>query len=238
MKRIYICGDTHGTCDLGKLVRLCAKTKLTYEDCIIICGDCGILWGGKVDTELTRSFVQLNTNILFVDGNHENHAALNALPTEAWNGGSVHRITEHILHLMRGQVFTIGGLTFFCLGGADSHDRACRVPNLTWWKEERISAKDIQTAKRNLQAVDYRVDYVITHIPPDCFIDKIVEELTQCGEEVPFFLMEKLLYTPSGDMLQEIAPKLRFQRWFSGHLHLDIEIGKFISLYERIVRIK
>lgn len=59
---------------------------------------------------------------LFVDGNHENFALLNALPEKHWNGGRVHEVREHVLYLMRGQVFTFGGLTWFTMGGVASHD--------------------------------------------------------------------------------------------------------------------
>lgn len=238
MTRIYICGDTHGEHDLGKLQRLCAREQLTYEDYIIICGDCGILWNEEIDPETRRAFERLKTNILFVDGNHENHAALNALPVLSWNGGNVHRISEHIVHLMRGQVFSLEGFTFFCLGGGDSHDASFRIPNISWWKEERITEKDIITATENLQKVNFKVDYVISHIPPNCFIDKIIEELTMCGEEIPYYLRDKLVRTPSGDMLERIAHKIKFKLWFSGHLHHDTKIGNYYSLYNRIVRIR
>ena len=59
---------------------------------------------------------------LFVDGNHENFEKLNALPVHIWHGGKVHYVRPHVIHLMRGQVFEIGGLTFFAMGGAASHD--------------------------------------------------------------------------------------------------------------------
>ena len=235
--RIYISGDTHGTIDLGKLFRLARSEKLTYRDYVIICGDCGVVWRPDVDAETREVYEELKTNILFLDGNHENHAALNAMPTEEWHGGLVHRISEHILHLTRGQIFEIEGLTFFCLGGADSHDKEYRKPNVSWWREERITEADVQTAERNLEKVGYQVDFVLTHIPPNRFIERIIGELTQCGEEVPEYLLDKLTRTPSGERLQEIAPKLRFQKWFSGHLHLDIEIGRSVSLYEQIVRV-
>ena len=33
----------------------------------------------------------------------------------------MHEVRPHVLHLMRGQVFDIGGLTWFTMGGAASH---------------------------------------------------------------------------------------------------------------------
>lgn len=39
-----------------------------------------------------------------------------------WNGGKVHKIKSSIIHLMRGQVFSIAGKKIFTFGGAQSHD--------------------------------------------------------------------------------------------------------------------
>jgi hypothetical protein len=43
-------------------------------------------------------------------------------PVDEWHGGKVQYITPSILHLMRGQVFEIGGHSFFTMGGASCHD--------------------------------------------------------------------------------------------------------------------
>ena len=39
---------------------------------------------------------------LLMVSNHENHDALDAYPVEFWNGGKVHKISDSIIHLMRG----------------------------------------------------------------------------------------------------------------------------------------
>ena len=39
-------------------------------------------------------------------------------PVELWHGGRVQPIRPHVLHLMRGQVFELAGLTFLTKGGA------------------------------------------------------------------------------------------------------------------------
>ena len=57
-----------------------------------------------------------------MDGNHENFDLLNAYPGKEWRGGRVHEVRPHVLHLMRGQVYVIDGLTWFTMGGAASHD--------------------------------------------------------------------------------------------------------------------
>lgn len=50
--------------------------------------------------------------------NHENHHLLAGLPMREWNGGLVHEVRPHVLHLMRGEVFDITGTTVLAMGGA------------------------------------------------------------------------------------------------------------------------
>jgi hypothetical protein len=59
---------------------------------------------------------------LFGSGNHENFDLLAEYPVEDWHGGKVQRIRPSVIHLMRGQVYSIQGKTFFTMGGASSHD--------------------------------------------------------------------------------------------------------------------
>lgn len=56
-----------------------------------------------------------------------------------WNGGLVHEVRPHVLHLMRGEVFDIGGLTVLAMGGAASNDRQYRKEGMSWWPEEMPS---------------------------------------------------------------------------------------------------
>ena len=59
---------------------------------------------------------------VFIDGNHENHLRLDTYPVKQWNGGLVHEIRPHVLHLIRGEIFAIENKKFFVMGGAASHD--------------------------------------------------------------------------------------------------------------------
>lgn len=45
---IFITGDTHGHIDIHKLntKNFPIQSELTKSDYLIICGDCGIVWGG------------------------------------------------------------------------------------------------------------------------------------------------------------------------------------------------
>ena len=71
-------------------------------------------------------------------------------PEEIWNGGRVHRIRPNILHLMRGQVFT--------MGGGYSIDAAMRIPGRSWWPEEMPSDDEYAEAWTNLAAHGNKID--------------------------------------------------------------------------------
>ena len=110
----YITGDVHGNID-------CRKFDSPYfpaaeGDYVIICGDFGAVWDGtEEEQKLLDWYNDKPWTTLFCDGNHENFDLLSKYPVEEWNGGKVHRIRPKVLHLMRGQVFTIEGKTFFVM---------------------------------------------------------------------------------------------------------------------------
>lgn len=105
--------------------------------------------------------------ILFIDGNHENFESLNSYPVEVWIGGKVHRISDSIIHLMRGQVFMIESKSFFTFGGALSFDKARRIEEKSWWKEEMPTPEDYKEALINSATANYDVDYIVSHDCPN-----------------------------------------------------------------------
>jgi hypothetical protein len=68
---------------------------------------------------------------LLVDGNHENFNSLSVLLE--WHGGKVHEGWPNILHLMRGQVFTLDGCTFFTilLNAENKKSLSCTIISVT-----------------------------------------------------------------------------------------------------------
>lgn len=238
MNRVFICGDTHGTLDIGKIEQLKMKEELDYGDYLIVCGDCGVVWDKETLFEHTKYFENIGCNILFIDGNHENFDMLNEYPVEVWNGGKIHKISEHIYHLLRGQVFEILGKRFLTLGGADSSDKEWRTEHISWWSNERITYDDINEAKQNLEKVNYKVDYVITHTPPTKTLNEFVKILTQCGEDIPYYLKHKITPTKSSYMLDFVVKEVKYNFWFCGHLHIDEKINKTRILYADVVKVK
>jgi len=220
MKKIYLVGDTHGTWD--NIMRI-----KNVPNCIhIVLGDFGFIWGPDTESDLVkleRDLVKNDNLLLFIDGNHENFEMLNAYPVEVWNGGKVHRITDHILHLMRGQVFEIEGKKYFTMGGAGSIDKIRRTNRVSWWFEENINKEEENEAFDNLEAANWEVDYVLTHTGPASVVYAMFN----------FHDADDRTGDSNARFLQEIANRLVFKDWYFGHLHMDKTIGRYHVLYRK-----
>ena len=223
---IYVTGDTHCPIDIHKLntKNFPEQRNLTKDDTLVICGDFGAVWdGGKEDLFWQKWLEEKNMTVVFCDGNHENFDLLNKYPKKMWNGGWVREIQPHVLHLMRGECYTIEDKKFFVLGGADSHDKEYRTEGKTWWEQERPSLLELENARTTLDSLDWKVDYVITHTAPR----KVVYGFGYNIEESDF-----------QEFLDEMAICLDFDKWFFGHFHKDVELlDGYIALYHKIVKI-
>lgn len=248
---IWVTGDIH-----GHPVRLGTNSfpeqkEMTKEDCVIICGDFGLVWDRDGESCNEQYWLQWLENkpftTIFCDGNHENHKRLNSYPIKEWNGGKVHEIRPSVLHLMRGEIFNICNKKIFTFGGAESHDISdgileykdwrknakvleslgkfmYRVKDLSWWEEEMPSEEEMQNGRDNLEKNNWEVDYIVSH---DC------PASTQA-----------LIYIGNRDTnklnvyLEEIKQKCNYTRWLFGHNHINKQVDeKDIALYEQIIRI-
>ncbi len=225
---IIITGDIHSRKERFSEVFIEEEPSLTENDYVIVCGDFGFIFfnnepeGIIVDETTKLDLDELGKkpyNILFVDGNHENFHALNKYPEELWNGGRIHRIRKNIIHLMRGQVFTIENKTFFTLGGAYSIDRDVRALNYSYWEEEIPSKEEAEEGRMNLERYNNKVDYILTHQAPPDIITEIFHE--SIGETELDFL----------GALKKISNEITFDRWYFGHWHEDRNLGRYRALY-------
>lgn len=113
---IFVTGDVHGVAEYGAS-RFSSRVwplgrTLTRDDVVIVAGDFGFIWSGSnTDKYWLDWFESKPWTTCFVDGNHENHHLLAGLPMREWNGGLVHEVRPHVLHLMRGEMFDITGTT-------------------------------------------------------------------------------------------------------------------------------
>lgn len=219
MSKIYVTGDTHGEIEMYRLWNTKLQT-LTRDDYVIIAGDAGFIWRGftgpdgglhENDQRLINKLAELPFTILFIDGNHENHKALTQFPAMVWNGGKVHKISDNLYHLMRGQIFNIDGRTIFTFGGAESIDKEYRIIDKSWWKEEMPTEWEFALGLKKLEEVNFKVDYVITHT---CRHFVIPNMINHWWNDINNPLEGYFTY-----LIKDC--NLQFKRWYFGHWHYD-----------------
>lgn len=221
---IYITGDLHGEYDGTRLKPTHFDySGLTRSDMIINIGDFGFVWhGDERDDKGLDWLSELPITLLFIDGNHENFDALNAYPVEHWHQGKIHRIRDNVIHLMRGQVYELEGKKYFTFGGGKSIDKDLRVEGVSWWKEEIPSIEEFEEGIRNLDAVDWKVDYVLTHTGPGRVMARVS----------PHFGRDHF-----NRFLSTIDKELDFKRWYLGHYHFEKDLDqKHTVLYHSFVK--
>lgn len=98
-----------------------------------------------------------------------------------------------------------------------------RVNHISWWAQELPSDEEYAEARRNLNAVGWQVDYIITHCAPTS-----IALMGSRHNEA-----DRLT-----DFLQEVRERAKYHYWLFGHYHDNRAIDeKHILLWEQIVRI-
>lgn len=209
--RIFITGDKHGT--FLPLFGFSEKMELNEMDILIIAGDAGYVWQDDYPYKVESLEQIFPGTIAFIDGNHENHALLNGLETSIWNGGKVHKIGNRVLHLMRGEVYSIYENNFFTFGGARSVDKDRRIEGESWWSEEEPTAAELAYGKKQLLQYAGEIDYIITHETPLFARSQIARVKPIDAEyQLPTYLE---------DWYKIVSHSPRLKKWYFGHMHVD-----------------
>lgn len=247
---IFITGDTHGDwMNRLKVESFPEQKEMTKDDYVIILGDFGI-WDDSKREKYNLDWLEDRPfTTLFVSGNHENYDILDNLPIEEWHGGKVNFIRPSVIHLTRGQVFSIEDKTFFAFGGASSHDISAgilepddslfkekkrlldkdpfalyRINHVSWWQRELPNEEEMDNGYENLERNNGCVDYIITHSPPASVIALLGQGLYEQDRLTQY--------------LENIRVHTEYKRWFMGHMHINRAVNdKDILLYEQIVRV-
>lgn len=220
---IYVTGDTHG--DYSRFKDPAIK-KLRRGDTLIICGDFGFFWNGsRKERSIIKKLTKKGYTIAFLDGCHENFDILEEYPVTEWNGGKARVIADNLIHLMRGQIYTIEDKKIFTFGGGHSQDFDFRRSSENWWKREKPSHDEIIEAIENLRNNDNSVDYVITHEPPVSLKDCLNVDVLQRLEVHALF--------------EDIIKTCTYQKWFFGKCHIDKHIPiKFFAVFNNVIPLK
>ena len=245
---IYITGDMHGDFSRLSTKNFPEQKKMCRDDCVICTGDFGGVWDDSPREKYWLDWLEEKPfTTLFIAGNHENYAMLNAMQVEEWRGGKIHRVRDHVIHLMSGQIFHLDDMTFFTMGGAASHDiedgvlkltdpdferryrqlrmtgARFRILGVSWWPEEMPSDEEYAEAERNLDKAGWNVDIILTHCAPT----SIAVQMDRHYEP------DRLT-----DFLQMVKRRCRFDYWFAGHYHRELVVeDKFFIQYHQISRI-
>lgn len=249
---LFACGDTHGDVRRFNTEIFPEQKEMTRDDFVLILGDFGLIWSDSKEENHWLDWLNNKSfTTLFIDGNHDSFDLLEQYPVVDFHGGKAHKIRENIYHLMRGYVFEFDGKKFFAFGGASSHDiqdgildpdnyedknrfkevyhmwqrqgKMFRVKGVSWWEQELPTEEEMQRGKESLKAVGNKVDFVISHCPPQ----EVASVMGYHDPDILTMYFNGLLHDG-----------LEFNTWLFGHLHENKRVmGKFICLYEQIVRI-
>lgn len=219
---IYVTGDTHGDITRFKDPNI---RKLRRGDTLIICGDFGFIWDGSEREKSTlKKISEIGFTVAFLDGCHENFDLLEAYPESKWNGGMARVIAPNLVHLMRGQVYTIENKRIFTFGGGNSQDIEFRI-GANWWEREQPTHDEIMEGIDNLERYGNEVDYIITHEPPASVKDCLGVDVFQRIEVHALF--------------EEIIKSCRYKKWFFGKCHIDKHIPiKFYAVFNNVTPLK
>lgn len=245
---IFLTGDIHGQLDRFGENIFPEQQQMTRNDYVIVLGDCGLIWNpyrDKKEQGRLYEISQMPFTLLFIDGNHECFDRLysNEFVITDFYGGKAQMISENVIHLLRGEIYTLERKKFFCFGGAKSHDisdgilecndnrisewtkedKEFRINHVSWYKEELPSVEEMEYGLRNLEKHNYKIDYILTHSPSDY-------HLPYFGDD-----MESDVLT---EYLARIENLSYYQRWYFGHIHKNIQIdNKTYCLYDDIIRL-
>lgn len=219
---IYVTGDIHGAKEFNKRI---FKLNLQPDDILIVMGDFGMPWiQDGTEKYVLQKLSEMPWTVAFIDGNHENFRLLNSYPEVIWRGGLTHQILPNLYHMIRGEVFNLDGNICLAAGGADSIDKAYRMPYVSWWPEEIWNA--LETNKIYRAATYIPIDYVFAHTAPKSIVQTLLKQLN-CK---PFEYKD-----PVSDTMEQIDIQFAKQ-WYFGHFHTDLRVtNKHRCLYKDVI---
>ncbi len=203
---IAIAGDLHGNLQWARMLIRSARTAGVQT--ILQVGDLGVLWPGRdkgrFDAKLDKYLGGFGMELVFIDGNHDNHHELRQLDVDA---DGLARVRDRIKYLPRAGRTTVQGLRIGGLGGAFSIDYKWRKAGASWWPGiEEVEAEDVE----RLVAAG-PLDILLTHDAPAAV--HLKSEL-----ELPEDTIARAQL--SRDLLQRAVDHIRPANVFSGHWHV------------------
>jgi hypothetical protein len=156
---VLVAGDWHGNREWA--ARCFHKAADLRCPVILQLGDFGV-WPGRADAWLDHCDGlgrDTGVSLVWIDGNHEDHDALDVWKEKADPSGLV-PMRDTVTWASRGARWSWSGVRFGALGGAVSADRFLRRAGVNWWPQEAPTQADAD------RLGDGRLDVLVTHAAP------------------------------------------------------------------------
>ena len=99
-----------------------------------------------------------------------------------------------------------------------------RIRYFSQWDLELPTNQEMENGIKNLEKVNYKVDYIISHC---------------CQTSIQKLINTTYKKDTLTDYLQQISEKCEFKKWYFGHYHDNRKINsQYILLYEDIVSLE
>lgn len=249
--RLFVTGDLHGSSGSYRFSHsgIFQDGKPQKGDVVLVAGDWSMPFiDPEIDDKALNEFCKFPWTFAFIDGNHENFPKLYSYPEEERFGGPVGVLRPNIFHLKRrGHVYKIFGKTIWCFGGAMSHDKECRVENISWWPQEEATELEMSYGLEQLEKYK-NVDLFLTHecpfslseLNPRLFRSQSLPRETYVSQG------HEIKPSATGRYLDKAAKCGSAGLWVFGHHHFDENITncdpypnrKFRAIYKDIIMIK
>lgn len=224
MNKIYIMGDTHGSCKPVRALHLRNNTNKIYyeaEKTLIILGDFGAnFFFNERDDEYKRQLGEYPFTYFIIRGNHEERPSIcmDKYP-ERWH---VELYFDNIVYVENNYpyikyaldtpaVYDIDGYKTLIIPGAYSPDKWHRLKeHWSWFPHEQLDEKEREEGKQLIIKYNSKVDLVLTHTSPKIY------------EPTDLFLPIVDQSTVDDTMeryLGEIEQNLNYKLWCFGHFH-------------------
>jgi hypothetical protein len=213
MTRIGIAGDWH--CDARSGIAMLKILNSHGITDVYHLGDFGVYSdrdGVKYLRAMDRQLKIYGMRIFVTEGNHEDYKLINSTPVSAdgkkW-------LTERIALLPRGYRWEMDGHSFVSFGGAASINFTSLKENVSWWKEEIITAEDVLQLAGGGEA-----DIMFAHEAPLGIetLEKLKRAHVDDWEPV------ELAYSYTSQKLMTRAVEaVRPRMFFHGHYHIGYE---------------
>jgi len=224
---IYITGDIHG--EVFRVADAVERFNISSDDIIILLGDAGMNYYGnnRGDRHRKKQLNKLGIPVFCIHGNHEMRPG--TIPTYSeikWHGGIVYVEDDYpnLLFAKDGEVYDLDGQKTIVIGGAYSVDKWYRLQrDLNWFPDEQPSEEIKASVEQKLDALNWKVDAVLTHTCPERYIPR---EAFLSG-------VDQLTVDNSTEVwLDTIAERLSYKAWYCGHWHINKRIDKIHFLFD------